>query len=183
MSVIGETSQPSMGPYVLVAAAGLALYAWTAVCRELLSVKVAGHTPKTFQAVPYLASNSALPAHAQRMRTLFVLDSAVPCQVERGAHGEAGTRGWVTGGRGGAVLAQGVARERTSNMSVMSVTLDVSHLDMSALNCDKPLKRLDMSVTAETSQLAMGPYVRVAAVASAVYSWAAVCRELLSAKA
>ena len=44
-------------------------------------------------------------------------------------------------------------------MSVMSVTLDVSHLDMSALNCDKPFKRLDMSVTAETSQLEMGPYV------------------------
>ena len=84
----------------------------------------------------------------------------------------------------GAVSAQGVARaERTSNMSVMSVTLDVSQLDMSALNCDKPLKRLDMSVTAETSQLEMGPYVRVAAVASAVYSWAATCRELLSAKA
>ena len=81
-------------------------------------------------------------------------------------------------------MAQGVARaERTSNMSVMSVTLDVSHLDMSALNCDKPFKRLDMSVTAETSQLEMGPYVSVAAAASAVYSWAAVCRELLSAKA
>ena len=93
MSVIGETSQPSMGPYVLVAAAGLALYAWTAVCRELLSVKVAGHTPKTFQSVPYLASNSALPAHAQRMKTLFVSDSAVPCQVERGAHGARLARG------------------------------------------------------------------------------------------
>jgi hypothetical protein len=44
-------------------------------------------------------------------------------------------------------------------MSVMSVTLDVSHLEMSTLNCDKSLKRLDMSVTAETSQLEMGPYV------------------------
>ena len=100
MSVMAETSQPSMGPCVLVASFASALYSWAAVRRELLSVKVAGHTPKTFQAVPYLASNSALPAHAQRMRTLFVLDSAVPCQVERGAHGEAGTRGWVTGGRG-----------------------------------------------------------------------------------
>ena len=97
MSVMAETSQPSMGPCVLVAAVASALYSWAAVCRELLSVKVAGHTPKPSQAVPYLTSNSA---HAQRMRTLFVLDSAVPCQVERGAHGEAGTRGWVTGGRG-----------------------------------------------------------------------------------
>ena len=53
-------------------------------------------------------------------------------------------------------------------MSVMSVTLDVSQLDMSALNCPKPLKRPDMSVMAETSQLAMGPCMSVAAVASAL---------------
>ena len=161
MSVTAETSQPSMGPCVLVAAAASALYSRIAACRVLLTVKTAGHMPgKTFQAVPYLASNSALPAHAHRMRTLFVSDSAVPCQVERGgSRSEAGTRSWVTGGRG-AVSAQGVARaERTSNMSVMSVTLDVSHLEMSTLNCDKSLKRLDMSVTAETSQLDMGPYV------------------------
>ena len=39
-----------------------------------------------------------------------------------------------------------------------------------------------MFVMAETSQLAMGPYLYVAAVASALYSWAAVRRELLSAK-
>ena len=68
-------------------------------------------------------------------------------------------------------------------MLVMSVTLDVSQLDMSALNCPKPLKRSDMSVMAETSQLAMEPYVSVAAVALALYSWAAACRELFSAKA
>ena len=88
-------------------------------------------------------------------------DSAVPCQVERGAHGARLARGAVGDGRAwGGFGPQGVARaERTSNMSVMSVTLDVSHLDMSALNCDRPLKRLDMSVTAETSQLEMGPYV------------------------
>ena len=161
MSVIAETSQPSMGPCVIVAAVASALYSWAAVCRALLSVKVAGHTPKTFQSVPYLESNSALPAHAQRMRTLFVSDSAVPCQVERGAHGARLARGAVGDGRAwGGFGPQGVTRaERTSNMSVMSVTLDVSHLDMSALNCDRPLKRLDMSVTAETSQLEMGPYV------------------------
>ena len=90
MSSTAETSQPSMGPCVLVAAAASALYSWAAVCRALLSVKVAGHTPKPSQAVPYLTSNSA---HAQRMRTLFVLDSAVPCQVERGAHGARLARG------------------------------------------------------------------------------------------
>jgi len=42
MSVILETSQPAMGPYVLVAVVGLALYARTAVCREALVVKVPG---------------------------------------------------------------------------------------------------------------------------------------------
>ena len=40
MSVIIETSQPAMEPYVAVAASGLALYACTAVCREALVVKV-----------------------------------------------------------------------------------------------------------------------------------------------
>ena len=65
----------------------------------------------------------------------------------------------MTGGRGAVSAPKEWHAERTSNMSVMSVTLDVSHLDMSALNCDRPLKRLDMSVTAEMSQLAMGPYV------------------------
>ena len=42
MSVTAETSQPAMGPYVAMAAVGLALYAWTAVCREALVVKVPG---------------------------------------------------------------------------------------------------------------------------------------------
>ena len=41
MSVMAETSQSAMGPYVAMAAVGLALYAWTAVCREALVVKVA----------------------------------------------------------------------------------------------------------------------------------------------
>ena len=40
MSVMAETSQLAMGPYVAMAAVGLALYAWTAVCREALVVKV-----------------------------------------------------------------------------------------------------------------------------------------------
>ena len=42
MSVMAETSQSAIGPYVAMAALGLALYAWTAVCREALLVKVPG---------------------------------------------------------------------------------------------------------------------------------------------
>ena len=45
MSVMPETSQPAMGPYVAMAAVGLALNAWTAVSREALVVKVAGQVP------------------------------------------------------------------------------------------------------------------------------------------
>ena len=45
MSVMAETSQLAMGPYVAIAAVGLALYAWTAVFREALVVNVAGQVP------------------------------------------------------------------------------------------------------------------------------------------
>ena len=45
MSVTPETSQSAMGPYVAMAAAGLALYAWTAVFREAVLVNVAGQVP------------------------------------------------------------------------------------------------------------------------------------------
>jgi len=61
----------------------------------------------------------------------------------------------------------------------MSVTLEVSQLDMSALKLFKLAKRELMSVTAKTSQSAMGPYFTVAVATSALYSRAAVCRELL----
>jgi len=44
MSVMAETSQSAMGPYVAMAAVGLVLYAWTAACREALVVKVAPGT-------------------------------------------------------------------------------------------------------------------------------------------
>ena len=40
MSVMAETSQSAIRPYVAMAAVGLALYAWTAVFRESLVVKV-----------------------------------------------------------------------------------------------------------------------------------------------
>ena len=42
MSVMAETSQSAMGPYVAVATVGLALNAWTAVFREAVLVKVPG---------------------------------------------------------------------------------------------------------------------------------------------
>ena len=53
-------------------------------------------------------------------------------------------------------------------MYCMPVTLEVFQLDMSALNRFKFWKRLDMSVTAETPQLEMGPYVAVAVAALAL---------------
>jgi len=61
----------------------------------------------------------------------------------------------------------------------MVVTLDVSQLDMSALKLFKSLKSSLMSVMAETSHSAMGPYAAVAVATLALYSWAAVCREPL----
>ena len=42
MSVMAETSQSAMGPNVAMAAVGSVLYAWTAVSREALVVKVPG---------------------------------------------------------------------------------------------------------------------------------------------
>ena len=53
-------------------------------------------------------------------------------------------------------------------MDPMSVTLDVSQLDMSSLNWAKPEKSPLMFVTAETPQLEIGPYVAVAEAALAV---------------
>ena len=53
-------------------------------------------------------------------------------------------------------------------MAAMSVTLDVSQLDMSALNWVKPEKSPYILVTAETPQLEIGPYVAVAESASAL---------------
>ena len=58
--------------------------------------------------------------------------------------------------------------ERTENIDAMSVTLDVSQLEMSALKSYMPEKRWLMLVTAETFQLEMGPYVAVAEAGSAL---------------
>ena len=50
----------------------------------------------------------------------------------------------------------------------MVVTLEVSQLEISVLKFVKKRKSSRMSVMSETSQLAMGPYVAMAAVGSAL---------------
>ena len=40
MSVMAETSHSAMGPYVAIAAVGSVLYAWTAISKEALVMKV-----------------------------------------------------------------------------------------------------------------------------------------------
>jgi len=89
-----------------------------------------------------------------------------------GMHGDGPTQG----------LGVRARAERTSNMRDMVVTLEVSQPEMSALKFFKSLKRELMSVMAETSQSAMGPYVAVAAVGLALNAWTAVCREALVVK-
>ena len=95
--------------------------------------------------------------------------------------GGGGTQEACTGKRPDSKLAWGprARGERTENIWLMSVTLEVSHPEMSALKFVKSLKRLLMSVIAETSQSAMGPYVAVAAVGLALNAWTAVRREAL----
>ena len=57
--------------------------------------------------------------------------------------------------------------ELTLNILPISVTPEVSQLEMSASKFSKLSKRLLMSETDETPQLAMGPYVAMAEAASA----------------
>ena len=64
----------------------------------------------------------------------------------------------------------------------MSVTLEVSQLEMSALKFLNFWKSWVISVMDETSQSAMGPYLVVAAVGFASYARTAVCREALVVK-
>jgi hypothetical protein len=129
------------------------------------------------------------------------------CRVEGRACDAGGERSEPGGGRAcGAVAAhkrrhaRGKARlkawgpraraERTKNMLLMSVTLEVSQPElsaefmpeMSALKLVKSRKRELMSVMAETSQSAMGPYVAVAAVGLALNALTAACREALVVK-
>ena len=64
----------------------------------------------------------------------------------------------------------------------MSVTLEVSQLEISVLKFVKSRKSQLTSVMAETSQSAIGPYVSVAAVGFASNARTAVCREALVVK-
>ena len=73
--------------------------------------------------------------------------------------------------------------ERTWNMLAMVVTLEVFQLDMSALKAFWPRKSPLMSVTFETSQSAMVPYVAVASAGLALYAWTAAFREAVLVKA
>ena len=50
MSVMAETSQQAMGPYVAMASVELASYAWTAACRSALVVKMVAAAPRMFMA-------------------------------------------------------------------------------------------------------------------------------------
>ena len=58
--------------------------------------------------------------------------------------------------------------ERTQNIPYMVVTPEVFQLETSALKFFKSLKSSLMSVMAETSHSAMGPYVAMAAVGFAL---------------
>ena len=86
------------------------------------------------------------------------------------------TRGQGTG-------AGGARAERTANMPCIVVTREVSQLEMYALKSAKSQKSLRMSAMTETFQSAMGPYVAVAAVGSALNAWTAVSRVALVVKA
>ena len=61
-----------------------------------------------------------------------------------------------------------------ANMPVMSVSLEVSQLEISALKLDKLWKTPAMLEMAETSQSAMGPYLAMVAFGSLSNSWAAL---------
>ena len=67
-------------------------------------------------------------------------------------------------------------------MRYMSVTLEVSQSEMSALKFVKSRKSSRMSVMAETHQSAMGPYFAMAEAAFELNSVTAVFREALVVK-
>ena len=72
--------------------------------------------------------------------------------------------------------------ERTWNILYMVVTPEVFQLEISALKSFKSLKSPLISVTADTSQSAMRPYVVMAVCLLALYSWAAVLRSAMLVK-
>ena len=76
----------------------------------------------------------------------------------------------------------GKGRRETWNIRYMFVTLEVSQLETSASKFCKSLKIPLMSVMAETSQSAMGPYVAMAVVESTLKAWTAVSSSALLIK-
>eukprot|EP00964_Phaeocystis_antarctica_P045271 scaffold26050_cov53-Phaeocystis_antarctica.AAC.2 len=86
----------------------------------------------------------------------------------------AGGRSWCTQRVGEGSTVDGEQEERTKNIWLMSVTPEVSQLEMSSLKFFKFLKSPPMSVMAETSQSAMRPCVAMAAVGLALNAWTAV---------
>ena len=68
------------------------------------------------------------------------------------------------------------------NISLMFVTLDVSHLEMSALKLFNPLDSPFMLSMDETSQLSMAPYMAMVAVGLALKAWTAAFREAVLVK-
>ena len=120
------------------------------------------------------------------------LKALAPCRVKEEAHSEDVMRV----GNGRACMcgtSQGAGRTRlgsggrawavhTLNISLMSVTPEVSQPDTSALNASKVLKSWYMLVIAQTSQPEMGPYVAMAEAALALNAWAAVRSGAVSVK-
>ena len=101
---------------------------------------------------------------------------------KRHMRGEGPTKGWGSEhtravgrqegcGRPRCGSSVGKARaKRASNILLMSVTPEVSQLEMSASKLFSSLKSSLMSEISETSQFAMGPYLSVAAKELALYS-------------
>ena len=121
MSVMAETSQLAMGPYVAIAAVGLVLYASTAVSREALVVKVAACSDGDGDGGGGLGDGE-------------ISRPELPCRVKRREHAMRGVRGRgvvASGVRGEGLTQAGEVRaraERTSNMRCVFVTRDMSKL-------------------------------------------------------
>ena len=90
--------------------------------------------------------------------------TAAAAQGIAACRGGPDTEGWGWGAR----------EERTENIWFMLVTLEVAQLEMSASKFSKPSKSSLMSVMAETSHSAMGPYVAMATAGFASKAWTAV---------
>jgi hypothetical protein len=93
MSVMAETPQSAIAPYVAVAEVGLALYALSAVLSSSLLVKVRGQVPVAqFPLYSCVCFQTGKPTHAQRISSLFSADKE--CELCRvGKDGVCETRG------------------------------------------------------------------------------------------